>query len=97
MRANDYLALVEELMTANAGSPGQAALRRAISTAYYAVFYALCQNIADCFIGPAGAGLLASEVQDCLNEATQAIAALNVASEDDRRAFAAWVALRHRP
>ena len=156
MSPADYLAIAAALLNANAGNPGQAALRRAVSTAYYAVFYAMCQNTADCFIGPAGAGLLAQawqqafravdhgfarhqcrnqqvmagfppeiqsfangfvwlqeqrhaadynpgvtfdlgKVRDCLDEATQAIAALNAAPEDDRRAFAAWVALRHRP
>ncbi|MCB1455059.1 MAG: hypothetical protein KDJ48_12810 [Nitratireductor sp.] len=31
--------------------PKQANLRRAISTAYYALFHALCNNCANCFVG----------------------------------------------
>ena len=36
-----------------ANQPGPAAIRRAISTAYYAVFHALATNNADVLIGPA--------------------------------------------
>ena len=156
MRPADYLALVEALMNANAGSLTQAALRKAISATYYAAFYALCQNTADCFVGAAGdsrnerawrqayravdhgfarhqcqnqqvmAGFspevqsFASsfiwlqerrhaadydpgfsidleQAQACLREATQALSALNAASEQDRRDFAVWITLRHRP
>ena len=35
--------------------PRQSDLRRAVSTAYYALFHALCRNCADAFIGTAGA------------------------------------------
>ena len=56
MRPDDYLAIVDALMSAHNGRPGQAELRKAISIAYYAVFYALCQNIADCFVGTLGDG-----------------------------------------
>ena len=38
------------------GRPRQAMLRRAISTAYYAVFHALCQSNADMLVGDAAAG-----------------------------------------
>ncbi|MBC6436689.1 MAG: hypothetical protein GDA52_00810 [Rhodobacteraceae bacterium] len=34
--------------------PRQSDLRRAISTAYYALFHALCMNYADCLIGRTG-------------------------------------------
>ena len=33
------------------GRPPQSDLKRAVSTAYYAVFVALCKNCADCFVG----------------------------------------------
>ena len=56
MRPVDYLAIVQALINAHDGSPTQAELRKAISIAYYAVFYALCQNTADCFVGAAGNG-----------------------------------------
>lgn len=35
--------------------PRQSDLRRAVSTAYYALFHALCRNCADAFIGTVGA------------------------------------------
>lgn len=38
-----------------AGQPSQEALRRAISTAYYAMFHALATSIADCIHGPRNA------------------------------------------
>ena len=56
MRPDDYLAIVDALMNARDGRPTQAELRKAVSVAYYAVFYALCRNTADCFIGAAGDG-----------------------------------------
>lgn len=40
--------------------PRQSDLRRAISTAYYALFHALCQNCADCMIGTNAASRSAS-------------------------------------
>ena len=156
MHTDDYFATIETLMGAQSGNPSQADVRKAISTSYYAAFYALCHNTADCFIGAGGdercerawrqafravdhgiarrqcqnqqvmAGfppeirLFANnfislqekrhvadydpsvtfdidESQNCLHEAKQAVAALAAASEKDRRDFAAWVALRHRP
>ena len=38
------------------GRPRQAMLRRAISTAYYAIFHALCQSNADTLVGDAATG-----------------------------------------
>ena len=38
------------------GSPRQPMLRRAVSTAYYATFHALCQSNADTLVGPSAAG-----------------------------------------
>jgi uncharacterized protein (UPF0332 family) len=35
--------------------PRQSDLKRAVSTAYYALFHALCRNCADSFVGGAGA------------------------------------------
>lgn len=55
MRPADYLDIVRRLLRTGAGRPRQADLRKAVSIAYYAVFYALCQNSADCFIGTSGA------------------------------------------
>lgn len=39
----------------NEKKPLQFDLKRAVSTAYYALFHCLCQNCADCFIGAAAA------------------------------------------
>ena len=38
------------------GRPRQAMLRRAVSTAYYAMFHALCQSNADTLVGPMPTG-----------------------------------------
>ncbi len=38
------------------GGPRQAMLRRAVSTAYYAMFHALCQSNADTLVGASPAG-----------------------------------------
>ena len=153
MRPADHFAIVEALLSAHSGNPTQAELRKAISIAYYAVFYALCLNSADCLIGidlsdrawrqafraldhgfakrqcknqqvmagfSPGIQLFATnfvalqekrhaadydpsitldivEVQACLDDAKQAVAALAAASEQDHCDFAAWVTLRHRP
>ncbi|MCY4042728.1 MAG: hypothetical protein OXF45_02820 [Candidatus Dadabacteria bacterium] len=37
--------------SAGRGRPLQSSLKRAISTAYYAMFHALCKNSADCLVG----------------------------------------------
>ena len=156
MRPADYFGTIEELMRARDGRPAQADLRKAVSAAYYAVFYALCRNSADCFIGaseserserawrqafraldhgfakrqcrnrqviagfPPEIRRFASSfiwlqerrhaadydpdvmfdldnAQECLNRATQAVAALAEATSKDRRDFGAWVTLRDRP
>ena len=156
MLPNDYFGTIAELMHARDGEPRQADLRKAVSAAYYAVFYALCGNTADCFIGAseterserawrqafraldhgfvrnqcknqrvmaafppeiqlfAGSFIWLQEqrhaadydpsitldiddAQNCLNRATQAVAALAKTSLKDRRDFAAWVTLRDRP
>jgi len=34
--------------------PRQSDLERALSTAYYAMFHAMCRNCADCLIGTVG-------------------------------------------
>ena len=44
-----------KLLDSRAGRPRQADLKRAISTAYYAMFHALCRNSADCLVGKTGA------------------------------------------
>ncbi len=37
------------------GKPRQSDLKRALSTAYYAMFHALCRNCADCLVGKTNA------------------------------------------
>lgn len=49
--AEDLLDTAEKLAEANQRRPKQADLRRAVSTAYYAVFHNLAQECADRFIG----------------------------------------------
>lgn len=48
---DDLLALAARLAKASPRKPRQAELRRAVSTAYYALFHAVAQNAADCFVG----------------------------------------------
>jgi uncharacterized protein (UPF0332 family) len=48
---NHLIQLSEKLVrTTGAGAPRQAVLRRAVSTAYYAVFHALCAQTAETFV-----------------------------------------------
>ena len=47
----DLLAIAGQLVLGNAGLPKQVALRRAVSSAYYAVFHAQAQSNADALIG----------------------------------------------
>ncbi|MCY4184321.1 MAG: hypothetical protein OXD45_03260 [Rhodobacteraceae bacterium] len=48
----DLIAIARELV--NRDHPRQAYLNRAMSTAYYAMFHALCRNCADTLVGPEG-------------------------------------------
>ncbi len=52
--ARDLLETATKLAAANERRPKQADLRRATSTAYYAVFHALAQECADRFVGTGG-------------------------------------------
>lgn len=47
----DLLVLAEELANRDSGRPRQISLRRAVATAYYAVFHALAKMCADQLIG----------------------------------------------
>lgn len=47
----DLIDIAEHLARLDAGRPRQASLRRAISTAYYAVFHSVAQCCADTFVG----------------------------------------------
>ncbi len=47
----DLLSLADELTNRDAGKPKQASLRRAVATAYYAVFHALAKMCADQLVG----------------------------------------------
>ena len=55
MNPSHLIDAANDLLRAKSGRPRQSNLRRAISTAYYAMFHALCGNSADCLIGTAGA------------------------------------------
>jgi uncharacterized protein (UPF0332 family) len=48
---DDLLALAARLAKASPNRPRQADLKRAVSTAYYALFHALAKNGADCMVG----------------------------------------------
>ena len=48
---SDLLAAARTLAKANPGRPRQAYLRRAVSTAYFALFHALAQDCADQLVG----------------------------------------------
>jgi hypothetical protein len=51
---DDLIATAKFLANGNQGKPMQAYLRRATSTAYYALFHTLAQSCADLLIGSAG-------------------------------------------
>ncbi len=54
---NDLIATARELAGVVGGPPPrQANLRRAVSTAYYALFHCLAENCADMLVGPSGTG-----------------------------------------
>jgi hypothetical protein len=48
---DDLLALAERLARMSPNRPKQAELRRAVSTAYYALFHAMAKNCSDCLVG----------------------------------------------
>ena len=47
----DLLAQARSLATSDAKKPKQANLRRAISSAYYALFHFLCEEVTKTFVG----------------------------------------------
>ena len=51
MDSKQLLELAETLTQATGGRPRQVALRRAVSTAYYAMFHSLTKDIAECLVG----------------------------------------------
>ena len=53
MNSRDLMEVAHALTKSDAGRPTQARLRRAVSTAYYAMFHCLAASAADLFIGPA--------------------------------------------
>jgi len=58
LRSDDLIISARILIDSSRASPGQprqANNRRAVSTAYYAVFHELCSQIADTFVGGTGA------------------------------------------
>ena len=52
MKPLDLIEAARDLTESGRGRPTQARLRRAVSTAYYAVFHCLAATVADLFIGP---------------------------------------------
>ena len=48
---DDLIALAKRLAKASPSKPRQADLKRAVSTAYYAVFHAMAKNVADTMAG----------------------------------------------
>ena len=56
MQPRDLIASARRLLgRGQRGKPRQSDLKRAMSTAYYAMFHALCRNCADSFIGKTSA------------------------------------------
>ena len=51
MEPRDFIALARHLLQQGATRPSQVSLRRALSTAYYALFHALARNGADLLVG----------------------------------------------
>ena len=56
MSPTNYLSTAHKLLSGHTGRPRQSDLKKAMSASYYAAFYALCKNNADCFIGASKAG-----------------------------------------
>ena len=54
MKPHDLLKTAEILLSSGNGRPAAASLRRATSSAYYAVFHCLARNCADLLIGVGG-------------------------------------------
>ena len=52
----DLINTARVLVKQEQGNPEQANLKRSLSTAYYAMFHALCRNCADSFVGTKEAG-----------------------------------------
>lgn len=55
MKPDDLLKTALVLALLDKGRPRQSNLKRALSTIYYAMFHALCQNCADSLVGKTGA------------------------------------------
>ncbi|MXZ50640.1 MAG: hypothetical protein F4Z09_07550 [Rhodobacteraceae bacterium] len=51
MQPRDLVVTARRTVGRGQGKPRQSDLTKALSTAYYAMFHALCWNCADCFIG----------------------------------------------
>ena len=51
MQPRDLIVSARRTIGKGRGKPRQADLKRALSSAYYAIFHSLCWNCADCFIG----------------------------------------------
>lgn len=56
MQPHDLIDSARFLANAQRGKPSQANLRRAVSTAYYAMFHCLAKSCADLLVGGANAG-----------------------------------------
>ena len=57
MLADDFIAIAKDLAARSGNdSPGQSGLRRAVSTAYYALFHCLANCCADTLVGGPGSG-----------------------------------------
>lgn len=54
MQPLDLIASAKSLVASNKGKPSQVSLRRATSSAYYAMFHCLARNCADTLIGGTG-------------------------------------------
>ena len=55
MKPDDLVAQARRLARMGGRRPRQADLRRAVSTAYYALFHALCRSCSDCIVGSTAA------------------------------------------
>jgi len=55
LQPRDLISLARDLAGLHKGKPSQAALRRALSTAYYAMFHTLAKSGADLMLGGTGA------------------------------------------
>ena len=96
LRPEDFISLARHDLRRSVSRPSQVALRRALSTVYYAMFHTLAKNGADLLVGAFEEPLTKAFVESRINRAERLIRDFNATHKKDRRAFSIYVLLRMR-